>query len=211
MWPMASPGSSSDCSVRQPKSRRLPLKRRAMTSRGIWPTRSPRWTSTSCERSRRSAERPSRRRKSDAIALQALLTSDVHSLSAVRRWFARPLIQKIESSFKQWAEQEAERRAEDTITQGLQMLVDRVQRLMADQHIERIETVGQAFDGETMNAVDVVETAWLSQRHRRGTTRTGLPVSRAIDQVRTGPNREMNIATTESSIRLTTRERNDKH
>jgi molecular chaperone GrpE len=96
--------------------------------------------------------------KIDANALQALLMSDVQSLGAVRRWFARPLIHKIESSFKRWAEREAENRTEDTIAQGLQMLIDRVQRLMADQHIERIETFGQAFDGQTMNAIDVVET-----------------------------------------------------
>ena len=45
---------------------------------------------------------------------------------------------------------------DNATAKGLNMLVDRIARLMNDQHIERVETLGETFDGETMNTIDAL-------------------------------------------------------
>ncbi|MEZ6128777.1 MAG: nucleotide exchange factor GrpE [Planctomycetaceae bacterium] len=53
----------------------------------------------------------------------------------------------------------------DASTEGLLLVVSRLQRLMAERRITRVPTVGQPFDGETMNAVSAVESKQHSAGH----------------------------------------------
>ena len=46
----------------------------------------------------------------------------------------------------------------DASQQGLQLLLARVQRLMRECQISRIDVLGKPFDAETMNALDLLET-----------------------------------------------------
>lgn len=93
----------------------------------------------------------------DASTLHSDLARDMQSLGAIGRWFARPLLRKFESTIKHWSNAQAAARRDDPVFLGLEMLVDRVERLMTDQHISRIETVGLLFDGETMNALEAID------------------------------------------------------
>ncbi len=101
----------------------------------------------------------------DTDALRSQLTAAVHSIGSLGRYFARPLITQFDAIVDQWQASQPQPKRDDATAQGLHMLVDRIERLMNDQHIERVETLGDTFDGETMNAIDAV----ASETHARGT------------------------------------------
>ena len=94
----------------------------------------------------------------DTDSLQAQIADDLQSLGVVGRWFSKPLMGKLQASIRQWAESQDKSHNDDATAQGLEMLSDRVERLMIDQNIERINTVGLTFDGQIMNAVEAVQT-----------------------------------------------------
>jgi molecular chaperone GrpE len=101
----------------------------------------------------------------DTDALRSQLTASINSLGSVGRWFAKPLIAKLDAIVDQWRASQPQPQGDNATTQGLNMLVDRIARLMNDQQIERVETLGETFDGETMNAIDAV----ASESQSRGT------------------------------------------
>jgi hypothetical protein len=103
-----------------------------------------------------SAKTPAR--EPNVASLRDRITIEIQSLGMIAQWCCRPLIDKLEKSISQWLQEEATR-PEDSTSEGLQMLVDRIQRLMADQQIERVETVGTAFDGQSMNAVEAIHSS----------------------------------------------------
>lgn len=76
------------------------------------------------------------------------------SLSALVRWFARPL-------FNFLTEQREARgqRSKNPGLEGLHLVLARLRRSMKEIGIERVETEGQTFDGKTMNAIGTMDSA----------------------------------------------------
>jgi molecular chaperone GrpE len=94
----------------------------------------------------------------DTQSLQTEIAATVQQLGFIRRWFCRPALQQVDHVLSRWVQSQASR-TDDASQRGLQMLVDRVQRLMQDQQIQRLETLGKPFDAETMNAIEAVSTS----------------------------------------------------
>jgi molecular chaperone GrpE len=90
----------------------------------------------------------------DTVSLKSQIANDMQSLGLFGRWFCRSLLTKLEATCDRWSETDDPQ--PDATRQGLQMLVDRVERLMADQQIERLESHGKTFDATTMNAIESV-------------------------------------------------------
>ncbi len=76
------------------------------------------------------------------------------SLSAPVRWCARPLF-----NFLTEQRQAREQRSENPGLEGLNLVLARLRRSMKELGIERVETEGQTFDGETMNAIGTMDSA----------------------------------------------------
>ena len=91
----------------------------------------------------------------DTDSLKTEIAMAGHGLGFIRRWLSRPLQSQIDAAVNRWVETQSSR-DDNASQQGLQMLVDRVQRLMNEQQIQRLETLGKTFDAETMNAIEAV-------------------------------------------------------
>ena len=76
------------------------------------------------------------------------------TLSAPARWLARPLF-----NFLTEQRQTREQTSENPALEGLNLVLARLRRLMKELDIERIETEGQPFDAQTMNAIGTMESA----------------------------------------------------
>jgi molecular chaperone GrpE len=79
----------------------------------------------------------------------------------IRRWFCRPFLQGV----LRVMEEAQARRAVDPTSEGLQLLVTRVRRLLSDQRIDRLETLGMPFDAEKMNAIEAIHAAGRPRGH----------------------------------------------
>jgi molecular chaperone GrpE len=78
------------------------------------------------------------------------------AMNPLARWFARPLMTFIVQRGQAGASA-----ADNPAIEGLNLLLARFRRLIRERHIERLETLGEAFDATTMNAIGTVETdAW---------------------------------------------------
>lgn len=75
------------------------------------------------------------------------------SRSAIARWFSRPV---FEFAVKQRQSQEPH--SESTALEGLNFVLARLRRSMQDVNIERVDTEGQPFDAQTMNAIGTMES-----------------------------------------------------
>jgi molecular chaperone GrpE len=96
----------------------------------------------------RQAESSRRQRdEADAHAVREYFAS----MSALARWFARPLLELV---MKQRIEGASP--TEDPALEGLNLILARLRRAMKQQHVERFDAVGQAFDASTMNAIGAV-------------------------------------------------------
>jgi molecular chaperone GrpE len=75
-------------------------------------------------------------------------------MNRLARWFARPLLTFI-------AEQHSspEAPAENPAVEGLNLVLARLRRVMHEQGIERLDTLGRQFDAETMHAIGTVATS----------------------------------------------------
>jgi molecular chaperone GrpE len=93
----------------------------------------------------------------DVDQLKLTLRDLYGSLGPIARWFCRPFADHVDGAVGDWAASQAVE--QDPTLDGLEMLVQRIRRLMADQQIERVEATGQPFDAETMNAVESLATA----------------------------------------------------
>lgn len=95
------------------------------------------------------------REEADAHAIERYFDG----MSALGRWFARPLYSFVVELRRGHAQT-----AEHAAVEGLSLVVARLRRMMKEQHIERVETLGEAFDASTMNAIGTVD----SQDHPSG-------------------------------------------
>jgi molecular chaperone GrpE len=80
-------------------------------------------------------------------------------MSFLARWFARPLLTFVIER------RNRDQTAEDPLIEGLNLLLARVRRMMREQRIERLETLGQAFDANTMNAIGTVDSGEYPSGH----------------------------------------------
>ena len=80
-------------------------------------------------------------------------------MSSLGRWFARPLMRFVTQQ-----RQSTPQTTSSPTVEGLNVLLARLRRTMKEHRIERVETMGQPFDAETMNAIGTVE----SQDHPAG-------------------------------------------
>jgi len=92
------------------------------------------------------------RRSREEADLHAI-DSYFDGMSAVARWFARPLLKFVKQQLRP-----EDKATENPATEGLNLVLARLRRSMKEHRIERIETLGQPFDGQTMNAIGTLET-----------------------------------------------------
>ena len=84
------------------------------------------------------------REASEASAIQ----QQFDGMSALGRWFARPLMRFVTQQ-----RQSTPQTTSSPTVEGLNVLLARLRRTMKEHRIERVETMGQPFDAETMNAI----------------------------------------------------------
>jgi len=75
----------------------------------------------------------------------------VEGMNAVARWFARPLLTQVKNAM---ASQDPA--MENPASEGLKMVLARLQRTMLDHGLERLDVQGLPFDPETMRAIGTV-------------------------------------------------------
>ena len=92
-----------------------------------------------------------RRRRKQAAARE--MEEFFAGMSPLARWFARPLYTFVSQQIA--AEQTA---ATSPAVEGLNLVLARLRRTMQELQIERLDAVGRAFDGTTMNAIGAVES-----------------------------------------------------
>jgi molecular chaperone GrpE len=75
-------------------------------------------------------------------------------MTALARWFARPLLQLL-------AERRAARplAARHPAAEGLEMVLARLRRMMREQGLERIDVLGEPFDADSMHAIGTMTAA----------------------------------------------------
>ncbi|TWU01124.1 nucleotide exchange factor GrpE [Stieleria varia] len=73
-------------------------------------------------------------------------------LSPLGRWFAKPLVDRLRSD----DEQKSSAERSDSVVEGLNLILSRLRQTMTEYQIERLDTVGTAFDGRTMNSIGTV-------------------------------------------------------
>ncbi len=82
------------------------------------------------------------------------------SLSAISRWFARPLLTFVLEQAAATASP-----VENPTIAGLQLVVARLRRTLKEQQIERLDTLGLAFDASIMNAIGSVPSSQYPAGH----------------------------------------------
>jgi molecular chaperone GrpE len=80
-------------------------------------------------------------------------------MSALARWFAQPLLKFVT------AQRSVAWGAESPAIEGLNLVLARLRRALADHGIERIETEGQPFSADMMRAIGTVEAADCPSGH----------------------------------------------
>lgn len=97
----------------------------------------------------------------DVEKLQHDIQQRYAQLGPLARWFARGFLRDVQDAVEQSAGPSVQPppARQDPIQQGLEMVVQRIRRLMAQQHIRRIDTEGLPFDGGQMHAVDAIDSA----------------------------------------------------
>ncbi len=78
----------------------------------------------------------------------------ISSLSALARWLARPLLKLLEEQHRA-----REQTQESSAIEGLNLVLARLRRSMKDLDIQRVDTEGQPFDGNTMNAIGTMDSS----------------------------------------------------
>jgi molecular chaperone GrpE len=96
------------------------------------------------------------REQSDQDAIQQYFDG----MNVLARWLARPLLAFILDRHK--ARTSA---SEDPAIEGLSLVLARLRQAMQEQEIERVDVLGQPFDGGTMNAIGTVESAEVPSGH----------------------------------------------
>lgn len=75
-------------------------------------------------------------------------------MNPLARWFARPLMGFL-------AEQRAARlsAAKHSATEGLEIVLAKLRRMMREQGIERVDVLGEPFDADSMHAIGIMTAA----------------------------------------------------
>jgi molecular chaperone GrpE len=81
-------------------------------------------------------------------------------MSALARWFARPLLAFIAGQRNANTSP-----GENPAVEGLSLVLARLRQAMQEQGIERKDVFGQPFDGTTMNAIGTVESLAVPAGH----------------------------------------------
>jgi molecular chaperone GrpE len=81
-------------------------------------------------------------------------------MSAISRWFARPLWTFIADGRRV-----QESLPDDPAIEGFNLVLARLRRAMNEQQIERLDTHGQAFDASTMHAIGTVASPECPSGH----------------------------------------------
>ncbi len=102
-------------------------------------------------------------------ALPAWLTSfdaTVAQASWLARYLATNTITALRRILEQ-AEQEtlAPEKSHSTTLQGFELLMTRVRRQMQQAEIERVDVLGEPFDAEIMNAIDMIDAPTVAKAH----------------------------------------------
>lgn len=104
-----------------------------------------------------------------ASARASLLGSfdqNVSRASWIAKKFAGRLLNDLRSIVESLdVESKKCREAFELTHRGLELLLARVHRLMQQCEIERVDVLRQAFDAETMHAIDVIESAGVPSSH----------------------------------------------
>lgn len=95
-------------------------------------------------------------------SLKQSIRQRLKQLGPLARWFCKSLLQDLEQDVDRCFA--AQPTTADPIVQGLEMLVDRLRRLMREQQIERIDCLGRPFDGKMMIAIEAID----APSHARG-------------------------------------------
>lgn len=98
-------------------------------------------------------------RRRQQMNQQTALQKAADSLSPVARWFARPLIQQIEPANEFLADETS------SVAEGFSLLLARLRQMLKENEIERLDTLGLAFDGEVMNSIGTVESGDVPAGH----------------------------------------------
>ncbi len=100
-------------------------------------------------------------------AWKHLVDQQLEQQGRLRRFFVRSFAGSLKAAIEAQAQRSADEAAKqiDSQRSGLQMLVDRVRRMLTDQEVERIDTAGQPFDAEIMHAIDAAETSHCRSGH----------------------------------------------
>jgi len=78
------------------------------------------------------------------------------------RWFSRPFLLKSLEILDANASQKS---PANPAMEGLQLVVSRLRRMMAERDIKRVDVTGKPFDAEIMNAVSVLESGQYPPGH----------------------------------------------
>ena len=75
-------------------------------------------------------------------------------MNPLARWFARPLLRFLTEQ-----RQRVDHPSESAAVEGLNLVLARLRRSMKESHIERVDTQGQSFDANIMNAIGTVKSS----------------------------------------------------
>lgn len=75
------------------------------------------------------------------------------SMNPLARWLARPLLRFVTEQ-----REEGTHPSESAAVEGLNLVLSRLRRSMRELHLERVDTQGQPFDANIMNAIGTAES-----------------------------------------------------
>lgn len=94
----------------------------------------------------------------EVTGLTQEIRRDLEHPGFLGRLFCGGLIKRMSETVERHERGAEKNRRKDTTVEGLEMVLARVRQLLRDRGIERIETAGQTFDAEMMNAVEATES-----------------------------------------------------
>lgn len=94
------------------------------------------------------------------------IDQSIASMSSLARWFARPLINSLNRKQAR-NKQEASRETSpvSALSDGLSILLTKLRQALDDHQIQRIETLGMPFNGETMKSIGVLSVDGIASGH----------------------------------------------
>jgi hypothetical protein len=99
------------------------------------------------------------------VAGQGVFDS-LKALPSWKRWLIGPILEQIKSVIDERdAQSQRIRSAVLNSHQGLELLYNRVQRLMQQHGLERIDVLGRPFDPERMHAIEVISSTDVPSSH----------------------------------------------